>query len=236
MRNALVQSHPALPCQLVSTWTGNPLGSSWKRMGVDESQRTLGQQLTLSHLGLFDQTWVLDASQGHGVSWRGSGGWYTHAAPLAESRNWAAGELQRASQMSVTSGLQWLHIQQSPPLLKPIHQQTHHAVLPQPDKNQAEIVSLAAYPQFLLLPWMAQDQEVPTCSHLWIPLSQDHPAARGHQWEVLCKAEEKEKLWIPKNFPGTRTGSRECAVQEVTELRRTPSRFLVSPVARRGEC
>lgn len=60
--------------------------------------------------------------------------------------------------------------------------------------------------------------------------------ARGHQWEVLCKAEEKEKLWIPKNFPGTRTGSRECAVQEVTELRRTPSRFLVSPVARRGEC
>lgn len=32
---------PTLPCQFTNTGTGSPLESSWRRMGVDEGQRTL---------------------------------------------------------------------------------------------------------------------------------------------------------------------------------------------------
>lgn len=60
--------------------------------------------------------------------------------------------------------------------------------------------------------------------------------AGGHQQEVLCKPGAKNQLWIQKNFPGTRMGGRGHAVQEVTELRRAPRRFLASPVAWGGEC
>lgn len=60
-------------------------------MGEDEGQKTLRRQLTLSHMGLFDQTQVLATSQGHGVSiLAGPGRQCTHIVLLDKSRNWTA--------------------------------------------------------------------------------------------------------------------------------------------------
>lgn len=84
---ALAQSTPLSLASLRTRGLGIPWETAGEGMGEDEGQSTLGRQLTFSHLGLFDQTQILAASWGCGVSWRGPGGRCTPTAPLAKARN-----------------------------------------------------------------------------------------------------------------------------------------------------
>lgn len=122
---------------------------------------------------------------------------------------------------------------ETPPFPKPIHHQPYHALLPQLDKNHAETESLATYPQISLLPWTGQNPAAGS-SYLWPPADASEPGSphrSGTPMGGAVQTQGKSITLDPKNFPGTGTGGRRHATQEVMDLRRAPRCFLASSVA-----